>query len=71
MMNKDAFKMMCNAYTDDEVCNACCNNSVMAKQSCYVKPEKLGAERASVTRLYRIIAEDGDVVVLKEVRFGQ
>lgn len=48
MMNKDAFKMMCNAYTDDEVCNACCNNSVMAKQSCYVKPvkpEKQGADK--------------------------
>lgn len=47
MMNKDAFKMMCSAYTDDEVCNACCNNSVMAKQSCYVKP---GAGCASTER---------------------
>lgn len=51
-MNKDAFKMMCNAYTDDEVCNACCNNSVMAKQSCYVKPVKPGAERDSVDKVH-------------------
>ena len=52
MMNTDAFKMMCGAYTDDEVCNACCNNSVMAKQSCYVKPVKPGAERDSVDKVH-------------------
>lgn len=40
MMNKDTFKSMCNAYTDDEVCNACCNNLVMEKQACYAKPSE-------------------------------
>ena len=56
-MNKDMFKSMCNGYTDDEVCNACCNNLVMEKQACYKPPVK--AVRAVQNKVGNSMNGDG------------
>lgn len=66
---------VCGNYDDDDtVCRTCTDNRVQRQQSCYVKPEKPekpekpDTESIGAVKMYRIIAEDGDIVVLKEVR---
>lgn len=55
----------CMAYDDDDqVCRDCVRSGVERKQGCFreIKMEY------KPSKVYRIIAEDGDIVVLKEVR---
>lgn len=55
----------CMAYDgDDPVCRDCCLAGVSRLQSCFreIKMEY------KADKVYRIVAEDGDIVVLKEVK---
>ena len=68
MVREGSVDTPCMAYDgDDPVCRDCWAVGVEQQQSCFreIKMEYKG------DKVYRIIAQDGDVVVLKEVRSGQ